>query len=343
MKYERFVQVESGIVQSKLVDRCREVCGVSTNEAIGLLVRLWIGALRLRTRGYIGERSNAWIEEEAGWRGQAGVFGQFIRDNHLDAHGVIRDWLSKYGKLDLDRDKRADVKRRQRQSHGPSTGQSTRPSTGQSRDSLSDSHESSSSSSSSLSVAGNQEQGQENREPSRERVADPLDFTLAEAGLDLSGFAETDRAVIEGALRASRSPLARAVVLANALKEHPPVVVGRAFREYVASEQPWSTRLFGGFLRDAAKQVQVGDNRERTKRETQHIDREAVEAERARREEAEVSELLADFERTQGEEFERLKVQAEASVDRKWSPMVRAPMVRAALVKLIRGRNNGTR
>lgn len=160
---------------------------------------------------------------------------------------------------------------------------------------------------------------------------------LVEAGLDLAGFEPTDRAVIEGALRASCAPLARAVVLANALKAYPPGVVGRAFREYMASEQPWSSRLFGGFVRDAAKQGQVDANRQRSTREATHIDREAIETENARREEAEIAELLADFERTHGDEFARLSEIAEASVDRRVKGAFRAPMVRAALVKLIRG------
>jgi hypothetical protein len=174
---------------------------------------------------------------------------------------------------------------------------------------------------------------------------DPLAATLLEAKLDLAPFDESDRAVIEGALRASRAPLARAVVLAGHLKDHPPVVVGRAFTQYIASEEPWSSRLFAGFVRDAAKQVQVGANRVRAANETKHIDTEAIEAERAKREEAEATALLADFERTHGEEFETLKEKAEAMTDRKMPQMFRSPMVRATLLKLIRDRGgkNGTR
>lgn len=164
---------------------------------------------------------------------------------------------------------------------------------------------------------------------------------LAEAKLDLSGLDEADRAVIEGMLRGSRSPLARAVVLANALKEYTPKVVGRAFREFIASDQPWSTRLFGGFLRDAAKQIERGDNRERAKKETGHLDREAVDAENAKREKAEIDALLTDFERTHGEEFASMQAQAAKLVPPNVRGVFRKAMEEAHLVKMIRVRSGG--
>ncbi len=108
-----YVQVEAGFARSKLVDRTRGL-GVTTNEAIGLYVRLWLAVLLTQSGGQVGERSDAWIEEEAGWRGEPGAFAALVRRHHLDDDGRIRDWEEKYGKLETRRAEQRRFKRDQR-------------------------------------------------------------------------------------------------------------------------------------------------------------------------------------------------------------------------------------
>src|SRR3954470_19859252 len=100
MKPDRFVQIETGLPSSKLIDRTRDALSIGRALAVGLYVNLWIAAMQLRTRGLIGDRSDRWIEEAAGWDGGPGAFAKRVREIHLDRDGVIRDWLIKYGKLD---------------------------------------------------------------------------------------------------------------------------------------------------------------------------------------------------------------------------------------------------
>lgn len=338
-----WIQVETSFPRSKLVDAAVRELGLDRDQAMGKLVRLWLAVMEDRRGGNLGDRTDDWIEEEVNWRGERGAFARFIRAYHLDEHGMIRDWPEKYGRLDRQREQYRTKKQAQRGAargqggvavpetvSGTSQGTTTEKRGGVPTD-VPQNASNTLSVSQSLSSYRETEKSVENP---KERETDPLADVLAQAGLDLSGFEPGDRAVIEGALRSSSAPVARAVVLAKTLTEHAPAIVGRAMREYMASEQPWSTRLFGGFVRDAERASKLDRGREALKRETQHIDREAIERERAAREEAEMERVAAAFERDEPERFAELKAQAEKQV--KHTGMMRDVMVRGALLSLIR-------
>jgi hypothetical protein len=361
---ELFVQVEVSFPDSKLVAQAERQLGLNRDEAMGKLLRLWLAVMRAREGGDLSHRTDSWIEDAVGWRGEPGVFAAFVRDHHTDECGTIRDWQEKYGKLDKQRQQYRDKKREQRRSPAVSSGRSPRPSRGHAEH-ITHVPETvptnvptdvpgavPQNASNNLSVSQSLSSYQET-ENSRDaaRVSDPLGPMLVEAKLDLSRFGETDRAAIEGALRSSRSPFSRATVIADMLVDHEPDMVGRGFREFMASEQQWSARLFKGFVeraeRSAVRDAERKTGRTALKLERRFIDTEAIEREREARETAEGDALLADFERTHEVEYAAFMAEAEATVDRRVPKMMRAAAVRAKLISLVRaweinGGNNAT-
>jgi hypothetical protein len=353
-----YAQVEAGFPRSKLVDRARTALGLDTDQAIGKFVRLWLAVIEAGPGGSLADRSDAWIEEAVAWRGEPGAFAKFVRDVHLDEHGVIRDWEDKYGVLDKlrrqARDRKAAQRERERsERNGTVTPLSRGHERDQGRDGPGDGHaavlppvtESSLLSPSSSSLVVTQEQKPvPTQEPVRRDAppADPLIDTLERARLDPALFAPDDWVHVSGLLRASRNAFAVACTMRGHLEgeEGPiytPKVIGRAAREFGAAGKEFNARYFAGFLRDAEKAMAGGDNsRRQGQQEARFIDHEAVQREREVREEAAIVEMLADFERRHGARYVQLQEIAEKSVGPNFKGKFRAPVVRAALVKLVR-------
>lgn len=110
-----WVRVDIAIARSRLVDVLRTRCGLSTNEAVGALVRLWAACVEADNHGRLGSLSDQWIEEATGWRGEPGAFAAVIRAQHVASNGTIRDWLDYQGKLEARRAADAARKRAERE------------------------------------------------------------------------------------------------------------------------------------------------------------------------------------------------------------------------------------
>lgn len=344
---ELFVQVEVSFPDSKLVAQAERLLGLNRDEAMGKLLRLWLAVMRAREGGDLTHRTDSWIEDAVGWRGEPGVFAAFVREFHTDEHGTIRDWQEKYGKLDKQRQQYRDKKREQRSGarvprHVPETVSGTMGDVpinvpGTVPPDVPRAVPQNASNNLSVSQSLSSYQATEN---GRDTARDPLAALLVEAKLDLAAFEGTDRAVVEGLLRSSSSPLARAAVLANLLADFAPDLVGHGLREFLASEQAWSARHLRGFVERAErarrKDAERKTGRAALTREAAHIDHEAVAREREAREIAETDALLADFERTHEARFEALRQEAESTVDRRVPKIMRAAAVRAKLIALVR-------
>lgn len=333
---DRFVQIEAGLPASKLIDGARESLGCGKALAVGLFTNLWLATIVLKTRGLIGDRSDRWIEEAAGWEGEPGRFAQFVRHYHLDAEGVVKDWLTKYGKLDQQRAKEANWKRDQR----------SRP-----LDSPDGVHDMSSghgddgprilsySPSSSLVLSSPQE-GQE-LEGVVGREERPTEHPAI--ALVLSKFGEHSRWLL-GLVRSARFPEAVAAELCAHLEgmhgpKYEPKVVGFAAQQWLASKHAaggFEPAFFAGFVRRAQRTFELKPSRVAALQEERFITAEDIEAERAIREEAATREMLVEFERRTPSDFASLKRRAEAAVPEKVSGMFREPMVRSHLVNLVR-------
>lgn len=329
---ERFVQVETGLRRSKLVDRLRECLGTSTAQTIGHLVLLWSAALDARTGGDLSERSDRWIEDEAGWQGEPGAFAACIRQWHLDERGVIRDFEAKYGKLDVDRRKATEVKREQRRrERGDSPADVPEVSTGQTED-----RPAISSISQSVSRSGDLVLGK--GEPEREgeynpEIEHPVELIEARFG----GYARPIVALV----RASRNPDAVAATICSHLDgmhgaAYTPEVIALAATEWAASgEEKFNSRHFAGFVRRAEGTVRLAASRRQQQNETRFIRAEVEEQSSIDAELAAERALIERFEREHPAEHRDLANWADLAIDAKWKGVIRENMVRAELAKRI--------
>ena len=339
-----WIQVETTFPRSKLVDAAVRELGLDRDQAMGKLVRLWLAVMEDRRGGNLADRTDSWIEEEVGWRGEPGRFAGFIRQYHLDETGMIRDWPEKYGKLEQTRAHFRAKKQQQRSAsrgHGGVVVPETVPKTPQGTEAAfradvpDDVSEKVSTTLTSSALSSYQ--GPENgRDTARAKLADPLD---APEFPDLAPLGDS-KPHAQGLLRASRSPLAVAQTIMGWLTETPdhkpvtPAVLARAVREYAANETQFRARLFGGYVRDAERAMQGDRGRVALAHERQHIDTEAVQRERDDREAAEMLRMAEAFERDEPERFAELKAEAERKCT--YKGMMRDEMVRGALLSLIR-------
>lgn len=234
-----YVQVEVGFPHSKLVDRARVKLNVSTNEAIGLFVRLWLAVLERHTGGSLVDRSDSWIEESAGWRGAEGAFAKLVREHHLDPDQRIRDWQEKYGALEAKRLRQREKKRAQRHPV-PGTGVGTVPGT-EGGPLIT--------SSSSSAVSSTQEANPE-KDSTRgegERVVD------IEIVAGRYGEYAPDVAAL---LRSAPSPWAVEKVLRQMDMQASAEEVGQAVLELLANGKEFNTALLRGYLRSVRAGIQ---------------------------------------------------------------------------------------
>jgi hypothetical protein len=122
-----WIRVETQVARSRLVDVLRTFLGLSKIEAVGAVVCLWCECTNAANGGYIGELSDAWIEDAAGWTGAPGKLAAVIRERHL-SDGRIKDWDEYQGVLETRRATDAARKRAEREaerlrtSNGQPTG-----------------------------------------------------------------------------------------------------------------------------------------------------------------------------------------------------------------------------
>lgn len=121
---EPWIRVHANIAEKRVVIRASDSLRVTTNEAIGLLVRFWGAMSRLGHEGAVSGLTDREIETWAGWRGKRGVFAAFIRASHTDAEGRVNEWDEYAGALEDRRAKDRDRQRRRRDVRRMSRGQS---------------------------------------------------------------------------------------------------------------------------------------------------------------------------------------------------------------------------
>jgi hypothetical protein len=237
--------------------------------------------LDARIGGKVGDRSDRWIEEAAGWRGARGCFAAFIRAHHLDGAGVIRDWMTKYAAIEVRRSKETIRKRNYRQGLGdegsgavPGTLTGTVPGTETGLSlgfSLPSSISPLSSSSEETTNYLKPSNGKEANEPEL-RIGDQVSAFLAE--FEFGEFAPD----VEGLLRAGRRPWSIIGVLRRHLQGmNVPIrtaaEVGRAVQEYSADNHPsFKSLLFDGYLRGVDRANEKLRSHERGKQEVRSID-----------------------------------------------------------------------
>lgn len=325
-----WVQVDAGFPTSKLVDRARAL-GLDTDQVIGKFVRLWLAVMVSQTHGSLGERSDAWIEEAVGWRGEVGAFARLVRTYHCDDKGEIRDWSEKYGKLEKVRAEANRLKRLQREREkaergtGPVDERRDRPVDGRPDVHIDPSPISNLQSGSSFS--------EKKKEPDWVR-----EFVAAWPFGTWGG-------TVEGFLRSSRSPIAAKAEIELHLtgemsyKKTPALVVGYALNQYMAAHHDGrlNSALFAGFVRRAKGKLALN-------REEQHI--ETAQAEKVVREQEDEDRSAAlrarveRFEEDHPDRYIELEQEATRQINGEHKGLEvrgKSILIRGRLLELIQG------
>jgi hypothetical protein len=106
--------VHANLADRPIIDRAATQLGVSTAEAIGLLVTLWGSVSQHAPGGLLKDVSDTQLERWAQWTRKRGKFAAFIRAHHLDGDGKIKEWDDYQGKLEQRRNKERERLRNKR-------------------------------------------------------------------------------------------------------------------------------------------------------------------------------------------------------------------------------------
>lgn len=117
-----WIRVHANLAQKPVTFRAAEALGVKRSAAIGHLVMFWGAVSQHCEDGHVAQYPDAQLESWAGWEGARGRFAKFIREQHLDESGVVREWDEYGGQLRKSRERnRAKVARwrQQQESRNP--------------------------------------------------------------------------------------------------------------------------------------------------------------------------------------------------------------------------------
>lgn len=124
---EPWIRVHADLGTKPVTQRAADALGVKRAAAAGHLVFFWGNVSRHATNGAIAHYPDALLELWACWEGTRGRFAKFIRDNHLDADGRVREWDEYAGALEQRKQKNREHQaawraRRKGESNGYSNG-----------------------------------------------------------------------------------------------------------------------------------------------------------------------------------------------------------------------------
>ena len=97
---EPWIRVHADLGSKPVTQRAADALGVKRAAAAGHLVFFWGNVSRHATNGVIAHYPDALLELWACWEGTRGRFAKFIRDNHLDDDGRVREWDEYAGALE---------------------------------------------------------------------------------------------------------------------------------------------------------------------------------------------------------------------------------------------------
>ena len=93
-----WIRVETNVADNDKVHCFGNFLGISTEEALGFLVRTWGKVAEHRTDGNLEGVLDMTLECWAGWRGEVGLFAKAFRDHFVSDYEII-GWKDRQGKL----------------------------------------------------------------------------------------------------------------------------------------------------------------------------------------------------------------------------------------------------
>lgn len=116
---EPWIRVHANLANKPIAHRASVALGVRRATAIGHLVLFWGNVSQHAANGAVAHYDDALLESWAMWEGKRGVFAKFLREQHFDAEGRVREWDDYAGALEhrraVNRQHQQSYRERQRQ------------------------------------------------------------------------------------------------------------------------------------------------------------------------------------------------------------------------------------
>lgn len=104
-----WIRVHGDLIDRPVVTRLAHATGISDHEAVGVLVTFWSGVSKHVANGLVSNQPDDQLEKWAKWnllrRKKRGAFAKWVREQHLDADGRVREWDEYAGKLEVIRER----------------------------------------------------------------------------------------------------------------------------------------------------------------------------------------------------------------------------------------------
>ena len=112
-----WIAVHTGVADSPLVGRAVQDLGITTAEAVGLLVNLWSKLRDADRDGSVTGVNSVTLEQWSAYRPANGKWAAFILANHVDRNGRIKGWDDWQGAEARERQYNRERQRRFRERH----------------------------------------------------------------------------------------------------------------------------------------------------------------------------------------------------------------------------------
>lgn len=112
-----WIRVHANLAQKPVAFRAADALGVRHAAAVGHLVMFWGAVSQHTENGHVADYPDAQLEAWACWEGTRGRFAKFLREQHLDDEGRVREWDEYGGALHRSREKNRTRQERWRQAN----------------------------------------------------------------------------------------------------------------------------------------------------------------------------------------------------------------------------------
>lgn len=100
-----WIRVHGQLIRKSVTIRLAEATHINPHEAVGVLVTFWSNVAANVVNGQVANRTDRELEAWADWQRKRGTFAKWVREQHLDADGRVREWDEYGGKLEAIRER----------------------------------------------------------------------------------------------------------------------------------------------------------------------------------------------------------------------------------------------
>lgn len=108
---EPWIRVHARLSSKPVAIRLSQLCRGDRQKAVGVLCDFWGNVSEYAKNGFVRDYDDHQLEVWANWTGKRGAFAKWVRDQHMDADGRVKEWDEYQGALEARRE--ADRRRKQ--------------------------------------------------------------------------------------------------------------------------------------------------------------------------------------------------------------------------------------